>query len=97
MWVPFISAQHSYRSSRLPDFGQHGNSESISALPYLYRYVCTTLLIANAIITPAKRTRDRTIAIDINIIRGAYKTILTRNLARNQLIGNWRVILVCNR
>ena len=47
---------------------------------YLYRYgslVATTLLIANhnaIIITPAKRTRDRTVAIDINIIRGAYKT-----------------------
>ena len=43
---------------------------------YLYRYgslVATTLLIANAIITPAKRTRDRTVAIDINIIRGACK------------------------
>ena len=44
---------------------------------YLYRYgslVATTLLIANTIIIPAKKTRDRTVAIDINIIRGAYKT-----------------------
>ena len=61
--------------------------------------VATTLLIANAIITPAKRTRDRTVAIDINIsIRGACKIyLLVILLAHDQLIDNWRVILVCNR